>query len=83
MTRNAETPAAVESDEAPATETVDTPAPVAAKSRQVSATVSGAYFEKLDDHQWTARKKIPAIVKEALDDYFTKHGIENPDVAKA
>jgi len=27
MTRNAETPAAVESDEAPATETVDTPAP--------------------------------------------------------
>jgi len=68
------------------TESVETApeavAPVA-KSRQVSATVSGAYFEKLDDHQWTARKKIPAIVKEALDDYFTKHGIENPDAPTA
>jgi len=68
------------------TESVETTpeavAPVA-KSRQVSATVSGAYFEKLDDHQWTARKKIPAIVKEALDDYFTKHGIENPDAPTA
>jgi len=77
MSRNTES---VETaPEAPATET---PAPVA-KSRQVSATVSGAYFEKLDDHQWTARKKIPAIVKEALDDYFTKHGIENPDAPTA
>ena len=78
MSRNAEATV-----EAPATETVEAPAAPVVKSRQVSATVSGAYFEKLDDHQWTARKKIPAIVKEALDDYFTKHGIENPDATKA
>ena len=61
-------------------ETAETPV---AKNRQVSATVSGAYYAKLDDFQWTARKKIPAIVKEALDDYFTKHGIENPDAPTA
>lgn len=65
------------------TETVETAnvpaAPVATeprKSKQVSATVPAEYFDGLVDHQWTARKKVTDIVREALDAYVADKGIK-------
>jgi hypothetical protein len=46
------------------------------KSAQVSTTVSAEYFDGLEDHRWTARKKMTEIVREALDDYVAKHGVK-------
>lgn len=45
------------------------------KSAQVSTTVSPEVFEALEDHRWTARKKMTEVVAEAVSDYIAKHGI--------
>jgi len=46
------------------------------KGQQVSATVPAEYFDGLEDHRWTARKTMPQIVREALDDYVAKHSLK-------
>ena len=47
----------------------------ARKSAQVSTTVSPEVFEALEDHRWTARKKMTEVVSEAISDYIAKHNI--------
>ena len=46
------------------------------KSSQVSTTVSPEVFEALEDHRWTARKKMTEVIAEAVSDYIAKHGIK-------
>lgn len=46
------------------------------KSSQVSTTVSPEVFEALEDHRWTARKKMTEVIAEAVADYIAKHKIE-------
>lgn len=53
------------------------------KSSQVSTTVDADYFDALEDHRWTVRKKMTEIVKEALDDYTAKHKIQVKPAAPA
>jgi len=53
-----------------------TATPVARKSSQVSTTVSPEVFEALEDHRWTARKKMTEVVGEAIADYIAKHNIQ-------
>lgn len=48
----------------------------ARKSSQVSTTVSPEVFEALEDHRWTARKKMTEVVAEAISDYIAKHKIK-------
>jgi len=48
---------------------------VARKSSQVSTTVAPEVFEALEDHRWTARKKMTEVVAEAVADYIVKHNI--------
>lgn len=46
------------------------------KSAQVSTTVAPEVFDALEDHRWTARKKMTEVVAEAVQDYIVKHNIE-------
>lgn len=62
--------------EAPATEA---PAVVKAKStgerkgKQLSATVSEEFFAEFTDLKWDLRKDVPAMLREAAEDYVAKH----------
>jgi len=62
--------------DAPAT---DAPAPVAApaagerKGKQLSATVTPEFFAAFTDLKWDLRKDVPAMLREAAEDYLTKH----------
>jgi len=46
------------------------------RGKQLAATVPVEYWQAFDAHHWDARKALPAIVREALDDYAAKHGID-------
>lgn len=45
------------------------------KGRQLATTVPAPYYAAIDGHHWDARKSLSEIVREALDDYVAKHGI--------
>lgn len=45
-------------------------------SKQVSTTVPGDVYSALEDHRWTARKKMTEVVAEAIQDYLVKHNIQ-------
>lgn len=49
--------------------------PAVRKSSQVSTTVSPELFDALEDHRWTARKKMTEVIAEAVSDYVAKHKI--------
>lgn len=55
----------------------------ARKSSQVSTTVSPEVFDALEDHRWTARKKMTEVVAEAVSDYIAKHKIQVGTAAPA
>ena len=55
----------------------------ARKSAQVSTTVSPEVFDALEDHRWTARKKMTEVVAEAVQDYIAKHKIQVGTAAPA
>ena len=46
------------------------------QSYQVSTTLPADYWEALEDHRWSERKKMTEVVRTALDDYVAKHGIK-------
>jgi len=60
-------------------ETPNTAAPVAApvtgerKGKQLSATVTPEFFAAFTDLKWDLRKDVPAMLREAAEDYLTKH----------
>ena len=55
------------------------PAPVAApaaterKGKQLSATVTPEFFAAFTDLKWDLRKDVPAMLREAAEDYLAKH----------
>jgi len=56
------------------------PAPVVAapvagerKGKQLSATVTPEFFAAFTDLKWDLRKDVPAMLREAAEDYLTKH----------
>jgi len=68
--------------DAPATEA---PAPVAAapaagerKGKQLSATVTPEFFAAFTDLKWDLRKDVPAMLREAAEDYLAKHKAPAP-----
>ena len=58
----------------------DAPAPVVAapaagerKGKQLSATVTPEFFAAFTDLKWDLRKDVPAMLREAAEDYLAKH----------
>ena len=46
------------------------------KGKQLATTVPVAFYEAIDAHHWEKRTKVSDIVREALEDYVAKHGID-------
>jgi len=58
----------------------EAPAPVVAapaagerKGKQLSATVTPEFFAAFTDLKWDLRKDVPAMLREAAEDYLAKH----------
>lgn len=52
---------------------------VPAKSKQLATTVPAEFYAAIDAHHWDKRVKVSDIVREALEDYAAKHGIDVSD----
>ena len=66
-----ESPAAVEA-QAPVA-AAEAPAAGERKGKQLSATVTPEFFAAFTDLKWDLRKDVPAMLREAAEDYLTKH----------
>jgi len=64
--------AAAAADTAPAP-VVAAPAAGERKGKQLSATVTPEFFAAFTDLKWDLRKDVPAMLREAAEDYLTKH----------
>ena len=43
------------------------------KGKQLSATVTPEFFAAFTDLKWDLRKDVPAMLREAAEDYLAKH----------
>lgn len=48
------------------------------RGRQLACTVPAEYYKAFDDAHWDLRKSLPQLVREALDEYAAKNGIQIP-----
>ena len=64
--------AEVPADTAPAP-VVAAPAAGERKGKQLSATVTPEFFAAFTDLKWDLRKDVPAMLREAAEDYLSKH----------
>lgn len=49
---------------------------VPAKAKQLATTVPAEFYAAIEAHHWDKRVKVSDIVREALEDYVAKHGID-------
>lgn len=64
---------------------------MAEKGVQVNATVPKEWDQKLEDHRWTVRMTKTQVIRAAVEEYMTNHGLleaeqanqgeANPDTA--
>ena len=67
------------------TPAVETPAPAAVerKGKQLSATVTPEFFAAFTDLKWDLRKDVPAMLREAAEEYLAKHKASKSEATDA